>query len=117
MGYVVFPADLVPAFGRVRQASDISHATLEQAVLADFIREGHLARHIRRMRMLYMERNDALVTEINKQLGTIVEIVSAHAAMHLVGLLPLRVEDTTASSRATRATIASSPLSISYRDK
>jgi GntR family transcriptional regulator / MocR family aminotransferase len=117
IGYVVLPADLVSAFCRVRQASDISHATLEQAVLADFIREGHLARHIRRMRMLYIERNDALVAEINKQLGTSVQIVSAHAGMHLVGLLPPGVEDTIVWQRAAKANIASWPLSICYQRK
>jgi GntR family transcriptional regulator/MocR family aminotransferase len=117
IGYLILPADLVSAFCRVRQASDISHATLEQAVLADFIREGHLARHIRRMRMLYMERNDALVTEINKQLGSIMEIVSAQAGMHLVGLLPDGVEDTIVWQRAARAGIASWPLSICCQRK
>jgi GntR family transcriptional regulator / MocR family aminotransferase len=117
IGYLILPADLVSAFCRVRQASDISHATLEQAVLADFIREGHLARHIRRMRMLYMERNDALVTEINKQLGIAMEIVSAQAGMHLVGLLPDGVEDTMVWQRAARAGIASWPLSICFQMK
>src|SRR5258707_10617914 len=94
IGYVVLPADLVSAFCRVRQASDISHATLEQAVLADFIREGHLARHIRRMRMLYMERNDALVAEINKQLGTSVEIASAKSASSLGACVRAAAEGT-----------------------
>jgi len=88
-----------------------------RAVLADFIREGHLARHIRRMRMLYMERNDALVTEINKQLGITMEIVSAQAGMHLVGLLPDGVEDTMVWQRAARAGIASWPLSICFQRK
>jgi GntR family transcriptional regulator/MocR family aminotransferase len=117
IGYLIVPADLVSAFCRVRQASDISHPTLEQAVLADFIREGHLARHIRRMRMLYMDRDDALVTEINKQLGSIMEIVSAQAGMHLVGLLPDGVEDTIVWQRAARAGIASWPLSICCQRK
>lgn len=117
MGYLVLPSDLVPAFCRVRQASDLSHSTFEQAVLADFIREGHLARHIRRMRMLYMERNETLIAEIRKQLGTSVEIVSAQGGMHLVVLLSSRVADTIVWQKAANAGIASWPLSICYQNK
>jgi GntR family transcriptional regulator/MocR family aminotransferase len=115
VGYLVIPSDLAPAFCRVRQASDISHSTLEQAVLADFIQEGHLARHIRRMRMLYLERNQRLVAEIQEQLGATVEIVSAQAGMHLVCQLPEGVDDTIVWQRAAKAGIASWPLSICYQ--
>jgi GntR family transcriptional regulator / MocR family aminotransferase len=117
VGYLVIPSDLASAFCRVRQASDLSHSTLEQAVLADFIREGHFARHIRRMRMLYLERNQRLVAEIQEQLGGTVEIVSVQAGMHLVCLLPAGVEDTIVWQRAAKAGIASWPLSICYQKK
>jgi GntR family transcriptional regulator/MocR family aminotransferase len=117
LGYLIVPSDLVSAFCRIRRASDIAHSTLEQAVLTDFIQQGHLARHIRRMRMLYMERNDALVAEITKQFGASVEIVSAQAGMHLVGLLPAGVEDTIVWQRAVKANIASWPLSVCYQRK
>ena len=50
LGYLVLPPDLVYAFTQVRYAMDILSPTFFQAVLADFIREGHFARHIRRMR-------------------------------------------------------------------
>jgi GntR family transcriptional regulator / MocR family aminotransferase len=117
IGYLVLPSDLVPAFCRIRQASDLSHSTLEQAVLADFIREGHLARHIRRMRMLYLERNEALTAEIRKQLGTTIEVVSAQSGMHLVGLLPNRAADSIVWEKAVAAGIASWPLSICYQNQ
>jgi GntR family transcriptional regulator / MocR family aminotransferase len=112
IGYLIVPSDLVSAFSRIRQASDLSHSTLEQAVLANFIDEGHLARHIRRMRMLYMERNDLLAAQIQKQLGSMVELVSAQAGMHLVCLLPSGVEDTIIWRRAAEGGVASWPLSV-----
>jgi GntR family transcriptional regulator / MocR family aminotransferase len=112
IGYLVVPADLVSAFCRIRHASDLAHSTLEQAVLADFIQEGHFARHVRRMRTLYMERNEMLVAEIERQLGGTVEIVSAQAGMHLVILLPRNADDTRVWHRAVSMGIASWPLSI-----
>ena len=69
IGYLIIPKDLIPAFTRVRELSDIFPSPLHQGVLTDFIREGHVEMHIRRMRMLYMERHDILVTEIQKAFG------------------------------------------------
>jgi len=42
---------------------------LEQHVLAGFIEEGHLERHIRQMRMLYDQRRQVLVQALNAHLG------------------------------------------------
>jgi GntR family transcriptional regulator/MocR family aminotransferase len=56
LGYLVAPRDLVERFAAMRQAIDICPADLTQAVAAEFIREGHFARHIRRMRPVYAER-------------------------------------------------------------
>jgi GntR family transcriptional regulator/MocR family aminotransferase len=53
IGYVVIPKDLVSAFTRVRDAFDTFSSMLYQVVLNDFIRDGHFARHIKRMRTLY----------------------------------------------------------------
>jgi GntR family transcriptional regulator/MocR family aminotransferase len=64
LGYVVVPKDLVAAFSAARDAADIFSSTLCQAVLTDFIREGHFARHLRRMRMLYVEQRTTLVKAI-----------------------------------------------------
>ena len=64
------------------------------------------------MRVLYMERNELLVAEIEKQLGATVEIVSVPAGMHLVVLLPDGAEDIILWQRAAEAGIASWPLSM-----
>ncbi len=93
MGYVVVPKDLVPAFSAARDAADIFSSTLYQAVMTDFILEGHFARHIRRMRMLYSERRTALVNAIQLHMSDIARVVGDEAGMHLVALLPPGVND------------------------
>jgi GntR family transcriptional regulator/MocR family aminotransferase len=67
--------------------------------------------------MIYLERNQMLVTEIQEQLGDTVEIASAQAGMHLVCLLPAGVEDTIVWQQAAKAGVASWPLSICYQKK
>jgi GntR family transcriptional regulator/MocR family aminotransferase len=114
LGYVVVPKDLIPAFSAARDAADIFSSTLYQAVMTDFIREGHFARHIRRMRMLYMERRRALVNAIQNQMGDMVEVIGAEAGMHLVALLPPGRSDVAISKDATRRGISATPLSVCY---
>ena len=114
LGYMVIPKDLVPAFSAARDAADIFSSTLYQAVMTDFIREGHFARHIRRMRMLYMERRAALANSIQTQMGDWLEVIGAEAGMHLVALLPPGVNDVTVSRKAVERGISAMPLSSCY---
>ncbi|MFZ0521018.1 MAG: PLP-dependent aminotransferase family protein [Candidatus Acidiferrales bacterium] len=114
LGYVVVPKDLVDAFSNARDATDQFSSTLYQAVMADFIREGHLARHIRRMRMLYMERRTALVDEIRKQMDGRLEVIGAEAGMHLVALLPKGASDVAVAKKAAKIGISAMPLSSCY---
>jgi GntR family transcriptional regulator/MocR family aminotransferase len=114
LGYVVVPRDLVPAFSAARDAADIFSSTLYQAVLTDFIREGHFARHIRRMRILYMERRTALVKAIRIQMEDMLDVIGAEAGMHLVALLPRGTNDVAISRKAAQKGISAIPLSTCY---
>jgi GntR family transcriptional regulator/MocR family aminotransferase len=111
LGYVVIPEDLVPIFSAVREAADIFSSTLYQVVLTDFICEGHFARYIRRLRMLYMERRKTLVTAIRREMGESLEVIGAEAGMHLVGLLPPGINDMKISEEAAQNGISTMPLS------
>jgi GntR family transcriptional regulator/MocR family aminotransferase len=114
LGYVVVPKDLVNAFSTARDANDQFSSTLYQAVMTDFIREGHFARHIRRMRMLYMQRRTTLVEAIRKHLGDKLAVIGAEAGMHLVALLPPGVSDVAISKKAAAMGISAMPLSSCY---
>ena len=112
LGYVVVPPGLVQAFSAVRDAADIFSSTLYQAVLTDFILEGHFVRHLRRMRTLYMERRKVLVDAIHAQLGGMLEVIGAEAGMHLVALLPPGIDDRQVARQAAQDGISAMPLSM-----
>jgi GntR family transcriptional regulator/MocR family aminotransferase len=100
LGYLVVPLDLVDTFVAAKALTDRHAPSVEQAVLADFITEGHFARHVRRTRMLYAARQAALVDAAQRNLAGLLEIGPAEAGMHLVGYLPRGVDDQDASRRA-----------------
>jgi len=114
LGYVVVPRDLLPAFTLIRDATDTFTATLQQGAMADFIREGHFARHLRRTRQVYRERYTALVQAIEQELPGKLELVGTDTGMHLTAFLPAGVDDVEFTRRAAAAGVSVRPLSICY---
>jgi GntR family transcriptional regulator / MocR family aminotransferase len=87
MGYVVAPPSLVQAFVGARYLMDRQPSTLHQMLVAEFMRQGYLAGHIRRMRLLYRDLRDFLVAELTRRAGTNVTIQAPQQGMHLVAYL------------------------------
>ncbi|GAB3784447.1 MocR-like pyridoxine biosynthesis transcription factor PdxR [Dyella agri] len=115
LGYLVVPKDLLPAFRAARDALDTCSPMLPQRALHDFIREGHFARHIRRMRVLYAARRAALQAAIRRHLPDTLQVVGAEAGMQLTALLPPDVDDVALSRRAAQVGVSVRPLSPCYR--
>jgi len=111
IGYIVAPPDLFDGLLSARCLGGHQSPTLDQAVLADFISQGHFARHIRRMRVLYAERQQALVNAAKSELKGLLEITPSDAGMHLLGWLPEHVDDQQAFRKATAAGVEVTPLS------
>jgi GntR family transcriptional regulator/MocR family aminotransferase len=115
LGWLVVPKDLVPAFRAARDALDTCSPMLPQRAMTDFIREGHFARHTRRMRALYAARREALLGAIERYLPGRLEVVGAEAGMQLAALLADGVDDIALSRRAAQAGVSIRPLSPCYR--
>jgi GntR family transcriptional regulator/MocR family aminotransferase len=111
LGCMVVPSDLVDVFTAARFLADRHSSTIDQAILTDFINEGHLARHIRRMRVLYEERQRVLVAAAERELSGLLHVPPAEAGMHLVGWLPKNVSDKAASESAARHRVRTTALS------
>lgn len=111
VAYMVVPADLVDAFVAARAIVDRHPPTVEQAALAQFMSQGHLARHIRRMRTLYEERQHMLLAAGRRRLRGLMELQPADTGMHVVGWLPRGVNDAAVSRACSAAGVEASPLS------
>ncbi|HEX9004136.1 MAG TPA: PLP-dependent aminotransferase family protein [Blastocatellia bacterium] len=103
IGYVVVPESLAHVFARARWIADRQTPTLEQLALTDFINEGHLERHLRRMRTLYDKRRQTLVRALKQHFGDRVEILGENAGMHLMARLQTPFDDGEVAQRAAAA--------------
>lgn len=84
IGYLVPPLELLEAFTSARRFFFSLHSpVLEQAVLRDFMVEGHFGRHVRRMRSLYSSRRSALLEAIERHLSHFLEVVRSEGGMYL----------------------------------
>lgn len=103
LAYLVLPPKLVPVYARARAlASDQPPLPLQDA-MAEFIEEGHLDRHIKRMRALYEERRAALVNSLNKHFGERAVIRGDNAGLHLLVQLKTKMSDIEITQRAAKA--------------
>ncbi len=114
LGYIVIPPDLLERFAAVRQSMDLCPSPTNQAVLTEFIKGGHFARHIRKMRQIYGERRRVLVKEIRREFGSTCTIVGGEAGMHLTLLSNGGIEDREIAAKAAARKLWLSALSLSY---
>ncbi|MEP6992813.1 MAG: PLP-dependent aminotransferase family protein [bacterium] len=119
LGYLIVPPMLVDRFAAAKGAAVGHTATVDQAVLTDFIEEGHYARHVRRMRLVYAQRQAALVAAASAHLTQWVDVRPSPAGMHLVGWLRSEIvrkglTDQVLADIALTAGVVTTPLS-SYR--
>jgi GntR family transcriptional regulator/MocR family aminotransferase len=94
------------------QSVSMRHAPLlDQAVLCDFITEGHFARHIRRMRELYAERLSVLLQSSRSRLEGLLEIPSVEAGLQTVGWLASGIRADRAAEAAAQRDVEVTPVS------
>ncbi|HET8763158.1 MAG TPA: PLP-dependent aminotransferase family protein [Gemmatimonadales bacterium] len=87
LGYLVVPEMLVDRMATMLSVSRRHGPVLEQAILADFIADGHFGRHIRRMREIYAQRLGVLLEEGHRHLGGVLTISDVEAGLQTVGWL------------------------------
>jgi GntR family transcriptional regulator/MocR family aminotransferase len=87
LGFVVAPPWARPALVAAKRLVDWHPPVLAQDTLAAFIAEGHLARHVRKMRRIYGERRAVLKEALARQCGERLRVLAGEAGLHLAALL------------------------------
>jgi GntR family transcriptional regulator/MocR family aminotransferase len=84
IGWLVVPEPLLEIFRSALALSDTGTATIEQLAFADLIREGHLERHVRRMRTRLAARRAALLDAVERELGERATVLGESAGLHVL---------------------------------
>jgi GntR family transcriptional regulator / MocR family aminotransferase len=98
VGYLIVPKSMVPAFTRAKWLADRHTPVHQQATLHHFMKDGHLERHIRRMRRTYELRRTTLIEALHFHFGDRATVLGEAAGMHAY----VRFSDSDIAARAAR---------------
>jgi len=111
LAYLIVPSGMVDRFAAAQSVSMRHAPMIDQAVLCDFITEGHFARHIRRMRELYAERLSVFLDCARRRLDGMLEVPDVEAGLQTVGWLQSGISGDRAAEAAAKNDVEVVPLS------
>ncbi len=102
LGFLVAPSSLFSALRKARLVSDWHTPTPLQGALAEFIDNGQLAKHIRRMRRIYERRHLLIESTLESDFDAWLQLIPSMAGLHITALMKpaCTVNDTTIMARA-----------------
>jgi GntR family transcriptional regulator/MocR family aminotransferase len=111
LGYLVLPSQFIAQAASLCRIRHRGEAVFEQAIVATFMADGHFARHLRRMRMHYKARRQALAEALELQFGKDIRLSLPPGGLHILARFPNHGSDVALAARALRHGLAPSPLS------
>lgn len=114
LGFIIAPPSLWPALHGAKFLTDWHTAVPIQAAMAEFILEGHFARHVRRMRLVYEARhglmNEILRVRFSSELQAVPSAAGLHISATATDESTERIEAVV--RQATRVGVGCHPLSL-----
>lgn len=110
LGYLVVPESLVDKCLMVKDALSGDTPSHIQAAMADFISEGSLLRHIRKMRRVYKSKHAQVCFSIQHYFGDKVRVISQAAGLHVTLSWQQGIDENTWTQRAKKAGIVMRPV-------
>ncbi len=111
LAYLIVPASQVERFRNSANQLGGPGSVQQQATIADFMEQGHFARHLRKMRSLYAARRGYLVDALLQQFEGRLHIQSQAGGIHLLAKLTGRENDRSLVQAARSDDLAIAALS------
>ena len=83
LGYMVVPKELVGTFTNAKAHLSGEAPLLSQAIVSDFITEGHFIRHLRKVNLIYQKKWDHTQHLVKKHLEGLATPIAESAGMHI----------------------------------
>ncbi|UHC17874.1 PLP-dependent aminotransferase family protein [Methylobacterium currus] len=116
LGFAVLPLDLVDAFRGARFLIDRHPPFFQQAMIADFMKNGFLSSHLRRLRQHYRAARDVLVDAVRRHMGDLVDVEVPECGMQLAIHFRDPVSDVAVAAAARRRGVTARAVSPHYID-
>ncbi|HZG75127.1 MAG TPA: PLP-dependent aminotransferase family protein [Paenibacillus sp.] len=117
IGYMILPEPLVERCRRLKWFTDLHTPSLEQLMLARFIEDGHLERHVRNMKKLYKRKRDFVRKRLKDSFGDRVIVRGDSTGLHLIAEFPNTVFAEPLLERLYDAGVFVQPASVHAFDR
>ncbi len=115
MSYMVLPEQLMNLYEEKISFYSQTVSRIDQAVVSEFIENGSFERHLNKMRSIYREKHDLVISNL-KEMGDLISIYGANAGLHIVIKVNNGMTEKELIDRARAAGIKVYPLSEYYID-
>ncbi|MCC8165823.1 MAG: PLP-dependent aminotransferase family protein, partial [Planctomycetes bacterium] len=111
IGFAIVPPALRPAWREFRRYTDVQNTISDQVVLARFLEERGLDRHVKTMTKAYGQKRAALVAAVTARFGDTVNVLGDSAGLHLAVTMPGRIFDRVFADACRNGGLAVMPCS------
>lgn len=84
IGYLILPEILVEKVKTLKRYIDYHSPTTEQVILARFIQEGYLEKHITKMRKVYKNNREIFIHCLKEEFGDRIKVTGFSTGLHLI---------------------------------
>ena len=116
LGWLCVPRSLVSAVAEEKKFADLGSPVFDQLVYAEFLRSGALDQHLRRMRLLYRRRRDALISALRVHCPDWT-VSGIAAGLHLVATAPPGIDEQHVVLQAAARDVRLHPLGAYWQNR
>ncbi len=84
ISFMVLPERLLPKYNLIKTRHTQSTSKIDQLVLASFMREGHMSKHLRKIKRIYKKKNTLLVNSFKNAFDDKLDVISSDSGLHIV---------------------------------
>lgn len=84
ISFMIIPKKLLGRYYEIKNKYTQSTSKLDQLVLANFMKEGHMVKHIRKIKRIYRKKNLLLTNSITKKFKDKIDIINSNSGLHIV---------------------------------
>lgn len=84
ISFMVIPKKLLPKYNAIKNRHTQSTSKIDQLVLASFIKEGHMLKHLRKIKRIYKKKNTLLINSLRNTFNDKLEIINSDSGLHIV---------------------------------
>lgn len=84
ISFMVIPKKLLPKYNSIKNRHTQSTSKIDQLVLANFIKEGHMLKHLRKIKRIYKKKNTLLINSLRSTFNDKLDVINSDSGLHIV---------------------------------